>query len=452
MLRNAAAVVMVGWLSLGGVWAQGKVVSFRNLVTVGDSYMAGFLNGSLNEKGQNKSVAAFVARQVGTYHFLPLISEPGVPVELELIDPGPPAVVQPKAGSTGTRVLPLVGPQNLAVPGQSVGAALSVRPDLPLDSLEDLILGLPALVIPQLGIPPLTQIESAFALQPTFTLFWLGSYDVIPAILEADPGVVTPVEQFTQAFQTAVGTVLATQSEVVVGNIPDWTIVPYLTSAESVAALAGAPLEVIGPLLGIGPGDKVTPFAVPLVQQILAGEIPGPLPEQVVLTSSESDQIRQSVTAMNQVIEGVAQSLGVTVVDLYEPLGKVHQEGLDIGGQSLSTAFLGGIFSLDGIHLTYTGSAFMANQFLEAIASHFGIPLELVDLSLVASQDPLVPESGSQTPQMLTLDGVSLPVSKQKVKSHGKGGVLDSGKDQKARPRGGKLGPLDSSSRSRVHD
>ena len=401
-------VVAVCFASLS---AQQPPPSLKNFVAVGDSLSAGYQNFSLNEKGQNHSYPSFLARQLGTYLFLPLITEPGIPPELVLIDPGPPPEVEESPGPQGTRVFPTVIPQNLAVPGQTTLDALIKKPALPLDSLEDIILGVPSLVIPELGIPPLSQLEMAYALTPTFTVLWLGSNEVLDAVLEADPSFITPIEVFMQAYPTAIGTIQATGSALLVANVPDVTIMAFLTSAEELAAMVGAPLPIIGPALGVEEGDFVTGFGLELVPQILGGVIPGPLPGNVVLTASEALEIRAAVATMNGFIAQLSQMMNFPVVDVHTAFNEVDENGLIVGGRLLTTRFLGGFFSLDGVHPTNTGCAFTANLFIEKMNEIYffppGFAPQPVDLEEVANNDPLVPELSPQSEDLKAAMAIS---------------------------------------------
>ena len=271
--------------------------------------------------------------------------------------------------------------------------ALTVRPTLPLDSPEDAILGVPILVA-DVGIPPLSQIELAVALNPTFTIFWLGSNDTLGAVLGADPAAVTPFPVFQQAYQMAVGAILSTGSQMVIGNIPDVTITPFLTPAQTIAALLGAPLEVIGPVLGIGSGDFVTAPGVTLASAILTGQAPGPLPGNVVLTAEEASAITAATAQMNALIAGVGLNFNVPVVDVRALYQDLKQNGATVAGTQLTTDFLGGLFSLDGIHPTNTGQALIANEFIDTMNAFYGIPIPLVDVAAVLAEDPLVFNKG----------------------------------------------------------
>jgi hypothetical protein len=311
-------------------------------------------------------------------------------------------VIETAPGPPGTRRLPTILPQNLAVPGQTVQDALTIRPELPLDTLEDLILGVPGLLIPELGIPPLSQLEMAFALQPTFTIFWLGPNDVLGAVLEADTSLITPIEVFMEAYPTAVGMIQATGSSLIVANIPDVLVVPFLASAAELAAMIGLPLPLVGSMLGIEEGDFVTGFGLELVFAILTGEIFGPLPENVVLTAAEAAEIQNAVAAMNSFIAQLSSVMGFPVVDVHAAFQELNQNGLEVGDLTLNTEFLGGLFSLDGVHPTNTGQAFIANLFIDKMNEFYDLEIEEVDLVAVAESDPMVGENLVQSSEAVS--------------------------------------------------
>ena len=112
---------------------------------------------------------------------LPLIAFPGIPNVITNVSIGPPLVIQTAPGTSSGRLDPLLQPRNLAVPGATVQDALSARPNCVFDDLTDFVLGLPQ---PCLGSGfPLSQIETAEALDPTTVLVWLGSEDALRAAI-----------------------------------------------------------------------------------------------------------------------------------------------------------------------------------------------------------------------------------------------------------------------------
>jgi lysophospholipase L1-like esterase len=357
---------------------------------VGDSLSAGFQNGSLLDSQQPHGYASLVAEQAGVNLPLPLIAAPGIPNVLVLLNPGPPPVIAREPGASAGRDNPLVQAMNLAVPGQSVQDALSLRPDFPIDSLTDLVLGLPGL----LGGVSRSQVEWAEALAPTCIVLWIGSNDELNAIFAADPAFMTPVAAFQAAYAQVIDRLAATGATLVVANIPDATVIPFLTSAEDVAAGIGAPLAAIGPVLGIGPGGFVTPDAFPLIQAILTGLSPGPLPGNVVLDADEVAAVRATTDAYNAFIAAKAREKGAPLVDIHALFNRVKERGLIVGGQRLTTAFLGGVISLDGIHPTNTGYAVIANKFIGALNRAFDADIEPVSVVQIMRDDPLVLPAG----------------------------------------------------------
>lgn len=128
---------------------------------------------------------------------------------------------------------------------------------------------------------------------------------------------------------------------------------------------------MIGPILGIGPGDFVTPEAFPLIVAILANPLLGPLSNSVVLRAAQIAQIQAAVGIYNATIAAEARAHGAALVDIRAILSRIQTQGFVVNGQRLNTSFLGGLFSLDGIHPTNTGYAIIANEFIESLNTSF---------------------------------------------------------------------------------
>jgi lysophospholipase L1-like esterase len=367
------------------VSAQRKA-DLSKLVVVGDSLSAGFQNGSLLSTQQVHGYASLVAEQAGTALSLPLIGAPGIPNVLVLVNPGPPPVIQQATGTSVGRLDYLTQPTDLAVPGHTVQDALTTRPSFPVDSLTDLVLGFPGL----LGGVSKSQVEWAEALAPTVVLVWLGSNDALAAAVAADASLVTPLASFQLSFSEVMDRLAATGARLVVANVPDVTVIPYLTSAEKVAATIGQPLSVIGPILGIAAGDYVTPDALALISATLQNPSLGPLPGNVVLTAGEVTQIREAIAGYNEFIESEAQAKGAALVDIHALVNSWQTRGVVVGGRRLTTDFLGGIISLDGVHPTNTGYAMFANAFIHAMNTRFAAGIPPIAIEHVAAADPLV--------------------------------------------------------------
>ena len=360
---------------------------FSRLIVVGDSLSAGFQSGSLLDTAQVHGYANVVAEQAHAPLILPLIGPPGIPNVLELVSFGPPPVIVTAPGVSHGRDNPAQQVTDLAVPGAKAADVLNDRPANSPNGLNTLILGLPGLLQ---GINR-SQIEWAEALHPSFTILWIGSNDVLGAALAGTPALATPVATFQQTFNQIADRLAATGAQLVFINIVDVTRIPAFTSAEAVAQQTGIPLAVLGPVLGIHAGDLVTPNALPLIQNILAGKIAGPLPGTVVLDVAEQAQVRAIVDGFNAAIAAAAKSHGAALVDEHTSFERNANRGVEVRGQRLTVGFLGGLFSLDGVHPTNTGYALTANDVIKTINRAFEADVEPVSVEDVARHDPLVP-------------------------------------------------------------
>lgn len=111
-----------------------------------------------------------------------------------------------------------------------------------------------------------------------------------------------------------------------------------------------------------------------LAGQFSVEGVTNPLEDKWVLLPSEQIEIKAATDAYNTTIESVAGSnANVALVDLNSILDEASTTGISYNNFILNTNLVtGGAVSLDGIHLTARGYAFMANKFLEAIDAAFG--------------------------------------------------------------------------------
>ncbi len=110
-----------------------------------------------------------------------------------------------------------------------------------------------------------------------------------------------------------------------------------------------------------------------------------------VLTAAEAATVKAQVTAFNQVIAASASSAGATLVDINALFTSVATNGLTVNGLTVRNGFLGGVFSLDGIHPTNTGYAVIANAFIDAMNANIKLSIPDVNLIPIAAADLLFP-------------------------------------------------------------
>ena len=98
-----------------------------------------------------------------------------------------------------------------------------------------------------------------------------------------------------------------------------------------------------------------------------------PIDNQYVLDANEVALVKEHVASYNATIKSVAAAKGLAIFDAYTFLENVNTYGYYGDGLGLTSKFVtGGIFSLDGIHLTPRGYSIVANQFIDAINSKYG--------------------------------------------------------------------------------
>jgi lysophospholipase L1-like esterase len=367
---------------------------FTTTVVIGDSLSAGFQNGSLLDSQQPNGWASLVAKQANFSLALPLIVSPGVPAVLQLVSLGPPPVIQQASGISIGRTDPLTQPYNLAVPGHMLNDVINTGPVLVPTSDEELITDL------VLGFPlgdTKSQMNEAIALNPTAIFVWAGNDDALQADESGSPSSMTPAATFTQEITQLLSTLHSqTKATLIVGNIPDVTAIPYLTPAATVIATVatdtGLSQAQVATDLGIADGDLVNATGESEVEtaisQIKQGKTPTPLTASGFLTVSAIAQVQSTIAAYNSAISAEVTAVGGILVDIHSYF-QTLQNGITINSYKATTGFLGGLFSLDGVHPTNTGYALVANQFIDAINSSANTNIAQVNVSVVAAADPL---------------------------------------------------------------
>lgn len=371
------------------------------MVVVGDSLLAGFASGGLVQRGptgQRHGASALIARQAGVSLPQPYMSGPGLPPPQRIVDAdGDRALdaneVRWRVG-IGFRSRPGREARNLAVPGEDIR---SVAEDLDAAQVAEQVFtgnpdGRDIMKLLILGLPfdgePVSQLRAARERQPSFLVVWIGSNDVLGMATRTNPGAadLTPA-----AFGTAYRAVLAELADLGVGmavaNLPDVT---------EIAALRHPAGEVANCRRGDGTLEPVAEDAL-LPIDLDPADLPVP-PCSRVLDAAERAQARATVVAFNAEIaaaiaEREAAGSEIALVDMFGLFDTLAASGFDVRGDGslvLTTDYLGGVFSLDGIHPTRTGHALIANAFIDAINARFGETIPRVNVARVAAKDPLV--------------------------------------------------------------
>lgn len=125
-------------------------------------------------------------------------------------------------------------------------------------------------------------------------------------------------------------------------------------------------------LMGMGLSEQ-------LAGQFSVEGITLPMEDKWVLVPQEQTAVKNATQAFNSTIASVAESKGLAFVDANAILKAVAETGVAFDSFTLKGDLVfGGAFSLDGIHPTARGYAYVANAFLDAIEKAYNASLPRV--------------------------------------------------------------------------
>lgn len=106
-----------------------------------------------------------------------------------------------------------------------------------------------------------------------------------------------------------------------------------------------------------------------------------PLPDGLVLTKNEQARVHNAMVSYNSTIQALAGQHDLAFVDANALLTQLADGGLPYDAGMLTSDYVtGGAFSLDGVHPTARGYAFIANEMVRVINSKFNANLPVVKI------------------------------------------------------------------------
>ena len=248
----------------------------------------------------------------------------------------------------------------------------------------------------------------------SFFSCWLGNNDVLSfATSGGASDTLTSHGTFNTLYTSLITKLTTAGQKGVVATIPDVSAIPYFTTVtvdsvnrlvKSVSPTAqgiyisAANTSSIGATYSTRLATKndliILSFDVTLIGKQVAtnaGTLPygltplTPIDNKYVLDKNEMALVQSYVADYNSIIKSIAASKGLAIFDAYSFFNNV-KSGITVNGVKVDASFLnGGLFSLDGVHLTPRGYAFLANQFDTAINAKYGSALLAVDISKYAA-------------------------------------------------------------------
>ncbi|HLA54622.1 MAG TPA: hypothetical protein VK623_00855 [Flavobacterium sp.] len=115
-----------------------------------------------------------------------------------------------------------------------------------------------------------------------------------------------------------------------------------------------------------------------------------PLADSWVLSKDEVAEVRAATDAYNTSIKSLADAKGLAFMDANALMTQLYNGGVRFGNYHMTAAYVtGGAFSLDGVHPSSRGYAYIANKFLEAINATYGSNFKGVDIGDYQIQYPM---------------------------------------------------------------
>ncbi len=401
---------------------------FSVFVAMGDSYTAGYTNGALSREGQESAFATLIAENLTqlsntgfTVPFLPEGTSVGSSLEGEMELQVTSDGLAPEVTNGNPELLTDQSAwKNSDAPYHNLGIPGARSYHLVAPEYGDYTQGqgnfnpFYARFATAPGVS--TALSDALALEPTFFSLMIGGNDVLGYALAGGEGEtegmggddITPVSAFAQSFSYLLSELTSNGAKGVVATVPDIDQLPFFNTvvpnmlvltaeqASSLnagyeqynAAAAQHGLDEIN--FSVGPNlfvveDADHPLglrqAKPEEKLLLTARIgissagwgsQVPVPQDQVLDQNELEAIADATESFNDLIRSSADQFDLALVETNALLENTA-DGLMIDGNVYTNEYItGGLFSLDGIHVTARGSAILANEFIDAVNEKYG--------------------------------------------------------------------------------
>lgn len=235
----------------------------------------------------------------------------------------------------------------------------------------------------------------------TFFSCWLGNNDALGYATSGGVGAenetrgLTSVSLFTTNFTAVMSKLTENNRKGVVIGIPNVVQTPFFTTAtaqiktllqaQGIPGLAIQSKSAPGGVKISGDGDyfllSIAPVLTSFITRGVGLSAANPIPDQYVLDASEVQTLTSRINSFNGIMKAQADAKGVAYVDPNSALNQISSAtGLVQSGITYTGSYLqGGVYSLDGIHLTPAGYALMANEIIKGINAKYNATVPQVN-------------------------------------------------------------------------
>jgi lysophospholipase L1-like esterase len=372
---------------------------FSSFVVIGNSITSGYQSNSLFKSAQENSFGNLIAGQVKTNFVQPLISDPGTGNRIELIsvDPFRPQVNLNK----GAALLPDYSSSynNLGVPGAyTYDVVNAYNKETSFSSVNggsgnDMF----DLILRNKG----TQFQQAKSLNPSFLILWIGNNDILGYVLSGGTAAFTPPALFENYYRQMADSIASLKAKVITGNIPDVSIIPYLTVVNEQLKKEG-----VDSVWAISSGDTllldlnknyITLMAY--IEEIydFSGHLTGrglskekPIRDKYILDENEAKTAAEIVDKFNSIIANISAEKGFLPADFYTLFKNIKSSessgGFSEGGEVFTSRYYyGNLFSLDGVHPSNKGHALIADTIIKLVNNTFKSSIPLINIGSISN-------------------------------------------------------------------
>lgn len=413
------SLVLFFLLGIPNTFAQNpKPIDFSSVVVMGDSLSHSYHDGVLHADAQSKNYLSLLSKQIGFEIRQGIIAEPGgFGSRFSLKNPSLPVqplntntflnLTLPPVPTGAGRVDPSVRVNNFAIGGAKVTDIINARPDASRPNEA---------VFSSLGVPWLSdnppvkrsQLEfvEAMSPKPTLAILLIGGNDALGAAFNSNLSLLTPTDKFLADYEEIVRRTKATGAQMILVTVPDVTTAASFISGKDLMSFIPIPREMFTQKTGIKSEDFVTLRAFSSLIDIVFGRSNGPVPEDQILRAGVAKQISKTIKKYNKSIQKIGKREGFLVIDVNKFLSLASKDkGFPVGNNLFITnKYFGGVASFDGIHLSVTANAVLANVFIDEINKFYKKSFPMVDIAPIAMADPQVPKpvTGAQVEENIT--------------------------------------------------
>jgi GDSL-like Lipase/Acylhydrolase len=238
-----------------------------------------------------------------------------------------------------------------------------------------------------------SMLSDAMLLNPSFFSLFIGNNDVLlwasqGGVSGTGTSTITPVQEFSDSIDVIVNTLLTSAKQGVIINVPQITGAAFFTFMPTKDMPAKTDCYIVDETNAVRlmHADEMILLTVPQDSVICHGmgkTAAYPIPKKYTMTTAQIAQATTAIDAYNVHIKSLADANNLAFFDM-NGFTKANQSGSKYNGMDMNGTFVtGGIFSLDGLHLTARGYAAVANEIIKVINTKYNSTIPGTDLTKI---------------------------------------------------------------------